>query len=1152
MQDDNLIGGCEPYVGPRPFQREDQELFFGRADESNDLVSLITAHPIVLLYAQSGAGKTSLLNARVIPMLEQEEFDVLGPLRVTRELTPGFDYKEVNLYMFNALSGNVREAGDPSSLAQLPFDRYLKKIYPTSEGRLVKPCVVIFDQFEELFTFYPERWENRRGFFEQISQALEDPLLRVVLAMREDYIAELEPYEDLLPERLRTRFRLERLREEAALLAIEGPLKKGPLEESGFGFAPDVAKKLVNDLLTIPFQPITGGANPKGEYVEAVQLQVVCRALWKKLQELNEKTITRKHLKAHGDVNTALSAFYEECVTAAAKESQEKEWAIRDWFERKLITENGKRGKVFRGLQRTGGLSNVAVDRLEKLHIINAEVSGGERWYELSHDRFIQPVQKSNKDWLVERSSAVSTRKHLEEKAARGELLEESELLEAKRWLDSPVAAEMDVAKAVTGLILASEAAIAVKKAAQQREVEDARTIAKEQQRRAEAEAQRAEEQQQRAEAERLRAEEQQGRAEAERLQARAERKRVKQLRWGLTLLSFLLIVAVISTVIAVKKTIAAEKATQSEVELKEIAQRAALDAEAATVREMSQKKMALEAANVAEAARASEAEQRQIALKAASDAEKARASEARQRERADQKADDAIAALKDKATALSLADQRAGEAKAAEEREATQRKLAEQKANEAEAAQVREAKETEIAQQNEIKAVRNAQAAKAALDAIAEIDRQTPHNELTLRGVEQAETGAMVSLQGNAIFTVSKDGTAQIQNYSAGDNWSPIPLDLDPNKEDAVTTQSQINSAVLSPDGRLVATARKDSTVKISDASTGKPLTKLSGHSGPVTTVAFSHDGKLLVTASTDGTARLWDVAEGKPLRVLSAGQSSLSSAQFSPNDKFVLTISEDKTARLWNVAEGKQQAMLNEPVAKADFSPDGNFVVTVSGNKDDQIARLWEAETGTQRAELRGHSGQVNSAIFSKDPAGRYIVTASADGTARVWKSERRGLILKSGTGKTLKELREHTGLLVSYQRQKIFNILPSVGFSMVHKPAFNNITSVAFSPYQDKSGKPRYVVTGSDNGTAKFWDIETGRKITEFRGHIGPITSLDFSPDGKLVITAGSDGSVRLWNPCKGAGPTDFEGRLCRYCELIGVKNLDDSCSDFLKNP
>jgi hypothetical protein len=72
----------DPFVGPRPFRREDQRLFFGRDKETNEILSLIFAHQLVLIYAQSGAGKTSILNAQVTPALEKYGYNVLPTARV--------------------------------------------------------------------------------------------------------------------------------------------------------------------------------------------------------------------------------------------------------------------------------------------------------------------------------------------------------------------------------------------------------------------------------------------------------------------------------------------------------------------------------------------------------------------------------------------------------------------------------------------------------------------------------------------------------------------------------------------------------------------------------------------------------------------------------------------------------------------------------------------------------------------------------------------------------------------------------------------------------------------------------------------------------------------------------------------------------------
>jgi len=111
-----MVNKQSPYVGPRPYEREDQVLFFGRSQEISDLSSLIVAHSEVLVYAQSGAGKTSLLNAGVIPQLDKKGFEIL-PIARTRGLIPENTKSEeiANLYIFNALISWVETDVDPTS-----------------------------------------------------------------------------------------------------------------------------------------------------------------------------------------------------------------------------------------------------------------------------------------------------------------------------------------------------------------------------------------------------------------------------------------------------------------------------------------------------------------------------------------------------------------------------------------------------------------------------------------------------------------------------------------------------------------------------------------------------------------------------------------------------------------------------------------------------------------------------------------------------------------------------------------------------------------------------------------------------------------------------------------------------------------------------
>lgn len=487
----------QPYIGPRPFEREDADKgrFFGRHREARELLSRVIAHSAVLLYSQSGAGKTSLINAKLVPMLEEKRFEVLKPGRVRGLRPPDIQREAIrNIYVFNAIRSWDDNNTDPKLLAELTLTDFLKQRKRRTNGNgETAPYIAIFDQFEELFTFYPERWENRQDFFEQIGDALEeDRSMRVVFAMREDYIAALDPYLGDLPEKLRTRYRLERLPEDQALRAVTGPL-----ENTQYSFAPGVAEALVHDLLKVPIETPSGVVKASSEYVEPVQLQVVCQTLWENcqnswrtLQPSDPRVITSKDLESFGDVDAALSSFYENALKRVVQSTGINEGRLRAWFENVLITPTGTRGTVFRGVEETGGVPTKTVDELVNQHLVISEIRGGAKWVELTHDRLIDPIKASNEKWRLQYSGGEETRKLLEERARKWMqsgrddklLLDEAELVQAKRWLDSPSATDLGYSLSVLALIQASRAAI--DEAARVRE----QALFQEQQRRAEAE----------------------------------------------------------------------------------------------------------------------------------------------------------------------------------------------------------------------------------------------------------------------------------------------------------------------------------------------------------------------------------------------------------------------------------------------------------------------------------------------------------------------------------------------------------------------------------------------------------------------------------------------------------------------------------------
>jgi len=138
-----------PYVGPQPFRQEDQAFFFGRDREANEAVSLIIAHRVLVLYAESGAGKTSLINAGILPRLVKEEFQVLPPARVQGMIPQDIQNEDItNLYVFNSLLSWATDEDDPRELAQVSLAEFLAEVeHHTTVDELPSPRVIIFDQF---------------------------------------------------------------------------------------------------------------------------------------------------------------------------------------------------------------------------------------------------------------------------------------------------------------------------------------------------------------------------------------------------------------------------------------------------------------------------------------------------------------------------------------------------------------------------------------------------------------------------------------------------------------------------------------------------------------------------------------------------------------------------------------------------------------------------------------------------------------------------------------------------------------------------------------------------------------------------------------------------------------------------------------------
>jgi hypothetical protein len=497
-----------PFVGPRPFEKEDSDRFFGRTRETEELLSLIIAHRAVLVYAQSGAGKSSLLRAGVIKRLEEQQYQVLRSARVHGLLPNDVPPESVqNIFVYHALQYWAEKLPNGQSMkdhVKTTLSEFLKPLVPAPAAGedSSPPLIVIFDQFEEFFTTNQYRWQERRPFFDQLAQVLNDlPTMKLVFVMREEYIAQLEPFAELLPEKLRPRMHLERLRGNSARNAVVKPF-----QSRGLSFDPSATDELMSELSEIRVAEGDKFRETQGEFVEPVQLQVVCQSLWENLPSewKNEENagsdgsrlITTEYIERFGDVNNALACYYDRSVekAAAASEGRIGEGELRRWFETALITPTGTRGLAFRGAPgATWRIPGLALKELEEAHVIRREDRSGTITHELTHDRFIEPIQKSNHKWLARYQDAERIRAKLEEYVKResDEPLDAVELREAEEYLNSPEANILGASAEARQLVRRSRKELDEAKKRQAEELEEARQRAEEQERLHKAESER-------------------------------------------------------------------------------------------------------------------------------------------------------------------------------------------------------------------------------------------------------------------------------------------------------------------------------------------------------------------------------------------------------------------------------------------------------------------------------------------------------------------------------------------------------------------------------------------------------------------------------------------------------------------------------------
>lgn len=434
------------YPGIRSFEPHERKQFFGRRRETRELHDLIKSERFMVLFAKSGIGKTSLLNAGIIPLLKQ---DIYHPIGVRFQgkgeggdaaLTPAETLRK----SIEAVAEHfwIKEKGQKQLAAHCDGRKPLLweelKSYPFEKEVAIMP-VLILDQFEEFFLHSEEDQKElidcladivyertpkslignagqgnisqEQDFFaenfaaEAPSDEWHEPLnWKVIIAIRSDRLSLLDRLSEHIPAILNQRYQLYPFKREQATDAIVSPaqLEGGQYNVPQFDYAPKALDLIIDKL-----------SNKNGE-IEAFQLQIICQHIEQKLKEQKQAVVVPSLLGGGDGIQEILEGYYRRKIATLG--TAKEQLSARILIEEGLIVSGARVGLAENSILTQYKISKDLLSRILETRILRRENTHLGLAYEVAHDTLVEPILTSYQQRKTEQDLKIRQEELKEER----------------------------------------------------------------------------------------------------------------------------------------------------------------------------------------------------------------------------------------------------------------------------------------------------------------------------------------------------------------------------------------------------------------------------------------------------------------------------------------------------------------------------------------------------------------------------------------------------------------------------------------------------------------------------------------------------------------------------------------------------------------